>query len=309
MSSIPKVFQMNIKQFLNENGIDYSTGGKNVSKGWIGVRCPFCDDTSDHFGIRLKDFRTRCWKCGLHSFPKYLVEVLGLSWREAKETIQDLDDAPDEPVRYPNQGRIVLPRECTDEFPKIHLKYLKNRGFNPRKLIRKYNLKACYTTGKYAYRIIIPIYDNGRLITWTSRDVTGKQSRYRAASIEESAVDPSEAIYNFDNVKEYHDAFLVEGPTDVWKMGDGSFCFMGVKYSQKRFARIIEKNIRNLFIFYDQDRTGNSNARQIAKLLAPLVKKVRVVKLNNNFAKGCDDPGSMSFDDIRKVKIGLDFNG
>ena len=89
-------------------------------------------------------------------------------------------------------------------------------------------MKACYTTGKYAYRIIIPIYENGILKTWTSRDVTNKQKeRYKAATIEESAYDPVEAIYNIDNVKEYHDAFLVEGPTDVWKMGNGSMCFMG----------------------------------------------------------------------------------
>ena len=77
---------MNIIEYLqDEVGIKVSIDGKNVSTGWIGVQCPFCNDETNHLGIRINDLRCSCWKCGNHSFISYITELIDCSHSKAKQ--------------------------------------------------------------------------------------------------------------------------------------------------------------------------------------------------------------------------------
>lgn len=302
---------MNIVEFLETHEVEYWTSGKNVSKGYIAIQCMFCGDTSNHLGIRLKDLRPTCWKCGSKYFPSVIAEIVGCSLGEAKQIAKGIDNsdlAIKNKPKYLSTAEKILPADATKEFPKVHLRYLRERGFNPRKLIRKYNLHACYLHGKYRYRIIIPVIKRGRIVTFTSRDVTdSQQPKYLMASYEESAVDPAEAVFNIDSVKPYSDAFLVEGPFDVFKMGDGAFCFMGVKFTSGRLLQVAEKKIDRLFIFFDSDQAGYHAGKRMAQTVSPLVKHVEIVRMKGSARTKGFDPGDMSRDDVRKLKAALNF--
>jgi len=39
--------------FLKEYKIPYTEKGKNVGREWIGMKCPFHDDVSNHLGFNL----------------------------------------------------------------------------------------------------------------------------------------------------------------------------------------------------------------------------------------------------------------
>ena len=55
-----------IIKYLQSRHINYTEEGKNVSEGWIGIRCVFpgCEDMSNHLGIHLESKVISCWVCG-----------------------------------------------------------------------------------------------------------------------------------------------------------------------------------------------------------------------------------------------------
>lgn len=305
---------MNLKDFFEEYGVEYWTSGKNVAKGCINITCMFCGDTSNHLGIRKSDFRSKCWRCGRHYFGNIVKNIVGCTLKEAKKIIKTLEAiGPVEDESSENKNtkspfnilqRAQLPPEATKEFPSIHLRYLKDRGFNPRKIIRKYNLYACYNHGNFKFRIIIPIYRNKILVAYTSRDVTDEQDlRYKEAKVVDCVLDPAQLIYNFDSIKPYKDAFCVEGPTDVWRMGDGSFCFLGVIITPKRILELAEKKIDNLYLLYDNDKVGRRESKKVANILSPIANKTHILKLNKY-----KDPAKLKNTQVEEIKRVINFN-
>lgn len=305
---------MKLTEFLNEYGIRYWTHGNNVAKGWINITCVFCDDSSNHLGIRKRDLKVSCWKCGRHSIGTLVSRLAECSFNEAKKIIRSLEQGTSElspseeknaisPFEIVRPSRVTLPPEASKDFPKLHIDYLRKRGFNPRKIIKTFDLYACYSFGRFKFRIIIPIYKNNKMVAYTSRDVTGeKKLRYKAAKNEDCVINPTELIYNIDTVLPGQDAINVEGPADVWKMGAGSFCFMGITITEKRIIEIADKKIKKLFILYDRDGMARRKAIQHARILAPVVKSIEVISLRRH-----KDPGELKYTEVEEIKRAIDF--
>jgi hypothetical protein len=301
---------MDIFEFFEEYDVQYFTSGKNVSKGFVNIQCPFCDDSSNHLGIRLNDFYIACWRCGIHSLFDLIKNVADCTPREAIKIEKSLSPGEDSrpPLNeiLPHQfdlKKTVLPQESTKPFPKLHIDYLEKRGFTPPShFIQKYKLQAGYTIGKYKFRIIIPVFMNRKLVSFTSRDITGIQSpKYLSASLKEGG-NIKETIYNYDTITQDSDVILVEGPLDAWKLGSETCSFFGVTYTAKQIIALKNKNIRNLFILFDNNPAGRRGAKEIANVLSPLVKKTEIITLTN-----VEDPGELSLEDAQILKYQLGF--
>lgn len=301
---------MDIFEFLEEYDVQYFTSGKNVSKGFVNIQCPFCSDPSNHLGIRLSDFYIACWRCGVHSLWDLIQHIAECTPREAIKIERLLSSGEDSrpplnEIKLPHQFdlKTVLPQESTKEFPKIHTNYLEERGFiPPTYFIQKYKLQAGYTIGKYKFRIIIPVFMNRKLISFTSRDITDIQSpKYLSASLKEGG-NIKETIYNYDSIVQGSDLILVEGPLDAWKIGSGSCSFFGVTYTTKQIIALKNKNIRKLFILFDNNVAGERGAKEIANVLSPLVKKTEIITLTK-----VEDPGELSLEDAQILKYQLGF--
>jgi DNA primase len=302
---------MDLIEFLEEKNIEYWTSGKNVSSGWINICCPFCSDASNHMGIKLNDLRVSCWRCGSHKFIDVIIELTHCSYKEAKRITNSLlsSGAGDIPLFVKEEidtSSIItrLPQESTTHFPKQHLQYLKARGFRPAaKFVKKYKLQAVHTIGKYKFRIIIPIFMNRQLVSFTSRGIVKTQSpKYLSAGRKDGKMNIKSTIYNYDHLPSNSDAIVVEGPLDVWKLGDGAVSTLGVKYTDRQIILLKNKNIRNLFIIFDDDLTGHVGANSLSKVMAPLVKRVEIVRLQT-----IKDPGALSLDDASMLKYQLGF--
>ena len=305
---------MNIIEFLEENDIRIWYEGKNVSDGYIGIRCRFCEDSSNHMGIRVKDLKVTCWKCGQHSLADLVKEILECNdkqaYRIARSIERDEDIKPTAHIEYSDSESLknILPTNTRDIFPRVHLQYLRSRGFNARKIIRKYNLKAVYHSGKYKYRIIIPCYMEGRLVSFTSRDITDSQDpKYLAASKRETNFPPDRCVYNLDSVPQGGNAMLLEGPFDVFRMGDGAFCFFGIQCTGMRILEVKKKKINKLYIFYDAETRAQRQARHVARALAPVVRHVEIVNIRNSLLREKKaDPGSLSNEQAMRIKRWLE---
>ncbi len=299
---------MDLFEILDDYDVEFWTEGKNVSKGHINIQCPYCDDDSNHLGIRLSDLRVNCWRCGPHAIIGVLQEVIGCTFREAKQIRNSISvgDVPPplKEVKVSSAEKVALPDGSTYDFPDAHIQYLRDRGFTaPKKIIKKYKLRAIHNVGdeRFLWRIIIPIIMKRQIVGYTSRTISDEQKpKYRMSSPEESIVDPKQAIYNYDTLTKGGDCIIVEGPVDVWKMGDNTVSFLGVKYTQRQLVLLKRMRIRRCFIMFDADKTGQREGYSLARFLRPMVKHMEVISL-----EGARDPGELTLADAGAVKSAL----
>lgn len=302
-----------IIQYFEDNDIQYWTKGKNVHKGWINVTCPFCGDHkysgNNHCGINLKSKMVNCWLCGPKGFISNLItEIEEISTVQANTIIEKYSrESTLFKKEYQSMGNgkkidswrqngRILPKEATNQFPKIHLDYLKGRNFDPNIIIPKYKLLACHNFGKYKFRIIIPIIQQRQIVHFTSRDVTGKAKlRYLTCPEEETLLSMRDCLYNIDNTKG-STILIMEGATDVWRFGDGTVAIMRTGFSNEQINLIIQKNIKNAFVMFDSELQAIERANQLARKLGPFIDHTEVIELKEG------DPCSLPDSDIKYLK-------
>ena len=282
-----------IKSYLKDRGIKISDGGKNVSSRYIGIKCMWCGDKSDHLGVDINTKIFKCWRCsrtGPASLIVMSIEKCSFTRAESimKEYI-DLRLAKGIQKERKTNYLYSLPKEATKEFPSIHLDYLKGRNFIPEVIIPKYDLYSCYNLGDYKFRIIIPVIMEGKIVGFTSRDVTNKMpDRYKTSA-------PSDKwVYNIDNCKS--EVIIVEGPTDVWRLGDNTICILGSSFSDFQLMTIKNAGIRMAYILFDAEEEAQRRAWNMGVDLDMIGIDSTILSLD----KG--DPGEMSQDDANKIK-------
>lgn len=238
---------IDFQALLDQERVEYVTRGKNVKRGELNIRCPFCAsaDPSHHMGINLESGWWACWRNNKHrgkSPVRLLVALLGVPYWRAREMAGldrdyvDPDGFSSVAARLRSAGwnpaeepralpRLTFPRSFRQlswgVATRKHMDYLVERGFpesDVESLAYDYDLRG-EATGDWAYRLILPYYMDGDLVTWTGRAIGRAELRYRDLSIEDSVVPPKHTLYN-------HDALLdggrwlivVEGPVDVLKL-------------------------------------------------------------------------------------------
>lgn len=273
----------NVTQFLQDNKIPYKSSGTNVSAGWVEIHCPFpfCRDPSEHMGINLRTSMYNCWKCGEHgSFTKLVRTILRCDWEQAENIASEYfkPSLLTEKQQVQQAKTFAYPKEATDKLPQLHKDYLRNRGFDPKILQRQYELKACYLTGKFAYRIIIPIIMFGRPVSFTARDVTNTQkTRYKNMSNAESIVPTKQCVYGIDEVAIGDSILLVEGIFVKWRIGKNCLAMMGTEYTLPQIKVIVAKKPKIVYVMLDKG--AEKISRKLSAILAPHVKEVQIIGL------------------------------
>jgi len=281
---------IDIKSILDELDIPYKEYGKNVSPHDLNVDCPFCG-WEKHLGINKSSGQVFCWVCEFAdekyrpSLLRVLVESSGFSYEEVKQIMEEhgwerfyVED--DHKIKLSRKGR--LPKEAIDidiaSFLSGPRRYILKRNFSLG-IVKKYGLKYC-KSGPYRKRMIIPIHFDGKLVSFTSRSYSG-EGRYKHANLSMSSMRIKSVLYNLDTAKQYERIFILEGPTDVWRMGDDSVCVFKSKLSrdQRNIIYDLYKKglIREIVIVFDPMATAR--AYEAADMLLAFMDKVKVIRL------------------------------
>jgi hypothetical protein len=189
-----------------------------------------------------------------------------------------------------------------DELNFAEKAYLSGRGFDPDYLVRKYKIQGGGIAGRWKYRIIIPIFFNGQVVSFTARDITGKQDpRYKNLSIEESVVDPKTIFYNIDNARG-STVCLLEGPADVWRMGNDFICSFGTSMEEAQI-KFLSRNFKEVLIMFDPEPLAQQKARKYAEALS-VIGGLSTYLIDMEYE--CD-PGDLSDDQARRLRRDLGF--
>lgn len=240
-------------QFCEEHRIPYVTQGvnKKVSDD-CNVSCPFCNETADpdpsfHLGVDSERQVYSCWrnprKHRGRTLHRLIMKLLRCSYQQACELLGQqplwlkegqFEQLADDPTQFfiqhkEQQSELML----LDEFHQFgttrhaeiqFIDYLLGRGFKEKHLptlTKNYRLHWT-VSGRYRQRVIIPLYQDARLVGWTSRSIHPKTpTRYLTLSEDEGALlNVKKMIFNWDSlINEPQDLVVVcEGPFDALKV-------------------------------------------------------------------------------------------
>jgi hypothetical protein len=290
-----------VVRFLNDYGIDWVSKGANVGRGWIGYNCPFCGDVGFHGGFYLADGHNYCWKCGGHSIFNVVKELTGKPVHEVYKIVDEYGDRTtilsqlNTPIRH--SASLSLPGYPLDEMCR---KYLRKRKFDPDFLEQRYSLRSGGIVGRWAFRLLIPVFHEKKLISFMGRDVTNKQEiRYKNLSLEESVMDIKTVLFNLDNCTR-RKVVVVEGALDCMRWGDDCCATMGTTVTEQQIRQL--STYKKVYVMFDNDAPGKIKAQFVAEKLAVLGAEVEVVDHGMEH-----DLGAASEDEVNYLKKELGF--
>jgi DNA primase len=292
-----KTEELDIESLLEDYDIAYVTSGKNVSKGWVEINCPYpdCGDKSFHMGINRISGLYHCWVCGRKGgIEKLISAVLSISYNQAENIVSRYRGVPGvltEEKEKPKKKEPIKIRK--EELSKIYTDYLIERNYDPEFIKTYYEVFAGGNFGKFAFRLVIPVFMNKEIVNYVARDVTGLQiPKYKNLSNDEALVPMKNCIYNIDSANDT--AVIVEGVFDVWRIGRGAVAMMGKEFTSHQLKILFEKNLKRAFVVFDSDAAKNSE--NLANSLSSFVPYVEIITTSKK------DPDSLSAEEVKHLR-------
>jgi hypothetical protein len=274
--------------------------------GWVSTTCPYCvGSEDDYLGFSIEKSYFHCWSCGWRPSIDTLVLLCHVDRDTARDIYGSIRPGAGGPARSTRdrkvQAKVRLslyrhPSGVSSMSPH-HLCYLARRGFDPNKIAGEWGVlgtgPTAYLDGiDYRFRLLIPVTWDGAEVSFQTRDVTGKSDRKYLACPTDREIKHHKHILYGRQESWGETGIVVEGVTDVWRLGPRACAVFGIQYTTEQMLEIA-KNFRRVAIVFDSDRAARAQARKLAaQLRLHLVTMPVVVDLGNGV-----DPGSLSQDD------------
>jgi len=273
-----------IIQFCSNYSIPYVMSGKNVSQNYIGLQDIYAvNDTSYHLGFHKNKGFLTSWKSGHHFLNNYIQDVLHISAKEAYKIIAEYSS---DDVTYVDKAQTIKKSEfkiAKNSIKKSHGAFLRSRGFNATALKNKYDLRSD------GYKIVIPVYYENQIVSFQERDV--RQKFYKNCPLESAIMNNKDILYNWDNIFSSF-VLIVEGVTDVWRLGDNSVCTFGTSWTRSQ-CLLLSKLDKEIIILFDNEAHAQRSAKKLAIELEMMGCSVSV---NNTLLRdnNVNDPGELN---------------
>lgn len=293
------------ESFLEDHGIRFWTQGKNCQEGWVNINCPFCmDDPSNHGGFNIQDGYYKCWRCGHQFLDTAIIKLLDVTKKEAKKIIKkysgEVEESEKEEIA---KKEFFLPPEAK-ALSNIHKKYLEMRNFDPDYLEKEYRLLGTKHLGDYKFRLIAPIFWEGKIVSFQGRDVTNKSDlRYKNCPLDREIIPMKNIAYNLEKAEDK--IIIVEGIFDVWRLGKGAISLFGVSFTQnqvKMLAMAIKTTFKRVLVCFDSEDDAQIKAEKLCWELSGFGAKVENITLPPG-----NDPADISPDDAEWMMQELGF--
>jgi DNA primase len=173
--------------------------------------------------------------------------------------------------------------------------YLKYRRFDPGHLVREWGLRGVGNLGaEWSWRIIIPIHNkDGLEVSYTGRVIGETRTpRYLTLDLEKSIESPKSLLYGEQYASET--IVVVEGPTDVWRIGRGAVATFGTSWTEEQAARI--RKYKTRYIMFDNEKPAQRLARKLADAVSSAPGKTEII------TGLVTDPGDLEPEEVDELK-------
>ncbi len=287
---------MTIIEILEQFDIPYRMQGEthHATSSFAQVDCCYCSPNSNRWrmGISLQGFTCLCWTCGQHSFFDTLKELTGLPSHEVIKLKSGIDSTYRE-RKVKHKGKLILPKGLAPMLS-CHKKYLRGRGFDPEKLERLWGIQGIGLASKLAWRLFIPVFQQGEMVSWTTRSIVDEGVRYINAPPESEAVPLKDCVGGIDYAR--HSIIVTEGPLDAMNLGPGAVCTYGVNVTSAQINLLRHFPMRT--VCFDSEPSAQKRSRDLCRELS--LHPGRTLNLINEYEG--KDPGSFSPESIADLR-------
>ena len=155
--------------------------------------------------------------------------------------------------------------------------------------------------GFYSHRILAPVYFQGQIVTFQCRAThPGQTPPYLACADHDEVIHHKHTVYGFDFAIPYKQCVVVEGITDVWRLGKGAVATFGKKYTKEQLL-LLANSFDRVFVLLDPDVYDPEHA--LSNKLSLLGIETETIWIDPD--KG--DPGSWSERDAKLLMKDLGF--
>ena len=119
--------------------------------------------------------------------------------------------------------------------------------------------------------------------------------RYKAEHVEKSVIDPKGLIYNIES--EIDTVILVEGVFDAMRIGHGCGAISGTEFDDRQIKEIVDYNIKQVFLLFDNDAAGKQAAEKYGNALNPFVETYILT-----LPEYASDPGELTNEDVNVLR-------
>lgn len=283
---------MTIEDLLKQYSIPHLySGHRHCTKGFVQFDCPLCSPSSHKYrmGYSLNKHYTHCWVCGHVNLVKVATLLFGIDSKAAR-SLQKPSASYER--RFIATYQLKLP-EGICELTEAHKSYLLKRNFQPEVIQSLWGVKGIKIGHPLAYRILIPIHDRfGKMVSWTARSIIPNAMRYHSAKKEEESTPHKSVLYGAN--KAGLAIIIVEGPTDVWRIGPGAVATFGTSWTPAQIREMIRYPVR--VVCFDKEEEAQQKAKKLCSLLQVYSGETYRVVLSG------DDPDSSDLDEITELR-------
>lgn len=214
-----------------------------------------------------------CYRCGMGGGPITLVmKVLRAGFRDATKILKGSVDASSLTLMnytlHDNYLDIDLGFEDEVMEREVELPYgyepvegphpyLKGRGV-PWQLAKSLGWGFC-DSGTMKNRLIVPIFQQDRVVFWQARDILdtdhpdwGDKKEYRKVR-NPLGVSARRVLYNYDIAKKYKSVILTEGFMDCVKAGPNAMATNGKKLHARQIELLMDAGVEEVTLLWDRD--------------------------------------------------------
>lgn len=264
---------MDILAILDSKGISYS----HKTQGEVAIHCPNqaahsgAVDINASFDINLEKGVASCFACGFKLGPEAFIKwLVGGELDEMQVTCMGLRarlKRVPPPTLFLNEAEefTMMPpsKPWTEDY----------RGI-PAEFYQKIGARKC-EVGRYADRMVLPIYINGRLKGFDSRALTSEMKPKYLRS--KGFNSKEEGLYPYDLVLDMRPRIVIlcEGIFDALNAcskGFPALCLFGLVMSLPKFALLVSIGVQEVVLMLDNDEAGNSAEAKLYEMMSPWIK-------------------------------------
>lgn len=292
------------KKFVARHG-GYKESLSDASHEWLLV-CPGCG--SDRLRWNSQKATWICWghPLGADGRSGDTIELImtmeGCDEHEAIKSVLDGYVGGDSPIRgltgklsAPRPKLRVLPEmpwpggvDCLTSPCEPHRQawsYLASRGI-PEALVRSYGL-GYGRAGRLSNYIIFPVHMDHAMVFWQGRaawdppegtkaqtkhwiQMTGYRKTLNPVAYENSSLATGrDALFNYDQARQYKHIVICEGPVDAMKVGANAVALIGKVGQEEKVERLRRLPVDSFTIYLDNGPEERAYALALAQELAP----------------------------------------
>jgi len=251
-----------------------TVGGKQTPKGseYI-VHCWVCDQDKIYFNtdkavgwcvkcertVRVQDIARHLAGIPLQSIEQFLADFRA----EERHRVGFRDSVIEallgggqlekqlKEVNFPDEYRSLRDGR-NSVVGKKAIKYLEGRGFDIEMLMRM-EFGYC-ATGRYANRIIVPTFEEGRLVYWQARDFTGTadpKKKILNPPMDDFPNGKSEVIFNYDGVETLPLVVITESWGSALGVGAQAVGINGQRLSARQLSKLVQLDASIFVVLLD----------------------------------------------------------